>query len=93
MAHAATTLRQFVLQALDPAMDYPVLEIRFEIEDLSGLRVILSEDDENDPDMQGGYTLDIDQLAAVRSLCRVAFDPGDRPVERAPWQRAQSTST
>jgi len=82
MAHAETTLRQFVLQALDPAIDYPVLEVRFEIEDLSGLRVILADDAEND--MQGGYTLDIDRLAALRSLCRVAFDPGDRPVDLAP---------
>jgi hypothetical protein len=85
MTQGEATLCQFALQALDPVMDYPVLEARFEIEDLSGLRVILADDAEGDHDLRCGYTLDIDQLAAIRSLCDVAFDPGDRPVVLAPW--------
>ena len=74
-----------VLQALDPEMDYPVLEAQFQIEDLSELRVILADDAEDDHDLERGYTLDTDQLAAIRSFCRVAFDAGGRPVGLAPW--------
>jgi hypothetical protein len=86
MAHAEPTLRRFVLQALDPVMDYPALEARFQIEELSGLHVILADDAEGDYELRRGYTLDANQLAAIKSLCGVEFDPGDRPVGLVPWR-------
>lgn len=68
-------------------MDYPVLEARFRIEDLSPLLDILADDAVGDPDLARGYMLDSDQLVAIRTLCSVPFDPGDRPAMLGPWHR------
>lgn len=85
MESVETSFRQFVLQAVDPDMDYPVLEARFQIEDLSVIRTILAGECDGDPDLRCGYALDTDQLDAISSLCGVAFDSRDRPVGLAPW--------
>lgn len=77
--------RQFVLQAIDPAIDCPVLEARFNVMDMSELRALLAGEDRDDPDLRASYPLDSDQILAIASSFAVAFDPGDRPVMLAAW--------
>jgi hypothetical protein len=81
--------RRFVLQAIDLEMDCPVLEARFEVEDLCELRALLAGEADADPDLRSGYLLESDQLIAITSIFGVAFDPGDRPVELVSWQSAR----
>lgn len=67
-------------------MDYPVLEAQFYLEDISELRIILAGDADGDHDLRDGYTLNANQLAAIRALCGVEFDSSDRPMGLMPWQ-------
>lgn len=77
--------RWFVLQALDPVTDCPVLEARFDVPDLEALRAVLGSMAEDDPDLGVCYHLDLDEVRAMTGAFGVAFDPGGRDVMLVPW--------
>lgn len=76
----ASGQRWFVLQALDPLTDCPVLESRFLVEDLAALRALLGEMANDDRDLRCTYFLDGADVEALTAAFGVAFDPGGRDV-------------
>lgn len=72
--------RWFVLQALDPVTDCPVLEARFDVPDLAALHGALGSMTEDDPNLSRSYYLDADGTHAITEAFGVAFDHGGREV-------------
>jgi len=77
--------RRSFLQALDPDYGCAVLEAKFEVADLDGLRAILGLDADEDPELRCDYPLDPDDLIKITKQYGAEFDPGDRQVQLAPW--------
>lgn len=84
-------MRHFVLQALDPALDCPVLEARFRADEPSRLQTIIGDPADDDPDLRNVYSLDPGQLDAITASFDVRFDAGDREVWLGPWQSIRET--
>jgi hypothetical protein len=75
--------RQFVLQARDHGC--PVFEARFPVAGLDDLRALIGIDRDDDPELEGPYTLDAAKTAAVTARFGVAFDPEGREAHLWPW--------
>ena len=67
--------RYFVISAFDRDQWCDVLEARFRTDDFDGIRAILGDAQNNDPELHGYYTLDKATLAAFVERFDVAFDP------------------
>jgi hypothetical protein len=78
--------RWFLLRAMDPVTDCPVLGARFAVADHSALRAVLGGDADDDLGLERGYHIDGDELRAVAAAFGVGFDPGDRNVPRKPFR-------
>jgi hypothetical protein len=76
---------RFFLEAIDPNYGCTVLEAMFEVTDLADLRAILGPCADNDPELRGGYPLEIGDLANISRRFGVAFDPGGREVQLHRW--------
>lgn len=79
-------MRRFVLQAIDPEMDCPVLESCLVLRDSSSLRTALGEDADDDPQLSRSYYLSSEQFAVIVQRFGVAFDAGGRPTVIEPWR-------
>jgi hypothetical protein len=79
--------RQFVLQARDPDHGSPVFEARFAVTELDDLRALIGADADDDPELDGPYTLDAAETAAIATRFGVAFDPEGREVYLWPWSK------
>lgn len=77
--------RQFFLQAIDPDYGCAVLESKFLVTDLDGLRALLGLDADTDPELRGYYPIDAGDLSKITKQYGVAFDPGDRAVQLNSW--------
>jgi hypothetical protein len=66
-------------------MDYPILEARLRISDVPALRKIIGEAANEDPNLEYGYVLDIDELDAVAALSNRPFRPDRRLTTLRPW--------
>jgi hypothetical protein len=78
-------LKEFVLQARDSEMDYPILEARLRISDVPALRKIIGDAASDDPNLEHEYVLDIDELNAVAALSDHPFQPDRRLTTLTPW--------
>jgi len=76
--------RRFILQALDPDHGSPVLEALFFVTELEDLRALLDINAGDDPGLEGSYTLDATELAAITERFGIAFDPEGREVACGP---------
>ena len=65
----------FILSAFDRDQWCPVLQTRFHVEDVEGLKSILGELADDDFELSHQYVLDVDELAAVTERFALAFDP------------------
>jgi hypothetical protein len=81
----STGPRRFILQALDPDHGSPVLEALFLVTELEDLRALLEIDAGDDPGLEGWYTLDAAELAAITERFGIAFDPEGREVALCSW--------
>ena len=77
--------RRFILQALDPDHGSPVLEALFRVSQLEELRALVGERAENDHKLEGRYTLEANELAAITNLLGVSFDPEGRETCLCAW--------
>ena len=80
--------RHFVLQARDPDYGCPVFEARFAVTELDDLRALIGACADVDPELEGPYTLDAAETAAVTARFGVAFDPEGRDVHLWSWNEA-----
>jgi len=80
--------RQSVLQARDPDHGSPVFEARFAVAEPDDLRALIGACADDDPELDGPYTLDAAETAAVTARFGVAFDPEGRDVHLWPWNEA-----
>jgi hypothetical protein len=64
----------FIIEAHDPELWCPVLQARIHVPDMDVLRAILGEAADGDPELQHGYDLEDDDLAAIAREFGVAFD-------------------
>ncbi|TCR64742.1 hypothetical protein EV560_106208 [Bosea sp. BK604] len=81
----ASRPHKFVLQARDPVTDCPVLEARISIADPGPLRRALGIEEGEDPDFDGIYDLDGDDLAALQRLTGLSFPRDLGPVQIVSW--------
>ena len=84
-ASMSTGPRRFILQALDSDHGSPVLEAMFLVTKLEDLRSLLEIDAGDDPELEGHYTLDAAELAAITERFGIAFDPEGREVVLCSW--------
>jgi hypothetical protein len=77
------TLYRFVLEALDPNLGCPVLEMMLRITELETLRTILGEDAADDAELQAVYTLGSAELRAIADQYGVKFEPDGRECRLA----------
>jgi hypothetical protein len=77
---------RFVLQALDPDLGSPILEMLFSVADLADLRAILGSCADDDPELSiRCYLLDASDLAEISRRLGVVFDSGGRPTLLCAW--------
>jgi hypothetical protein len=69
---------RFILQAIGPTLDCPVLEAMLHVADLETLRSQLGEDASEDTELRHSYVLSSVQLRAIME--RVGFEPNGREV-------------
>ena len=79
--------RRFILQAIDPDLGHPAFEAMFVVERPEELRAILGEAAAEDPDLEYFYTLEPEELIAIRRTFEVPFDPNGREVCLYQWTR------
>ena len=77
--------RRFLLEAIDPEMEYPVLAMLIEVNDVEALSLMLGSDARDDPELHMTYFLEPDELAAILENQGVAFAPDTRNVILRPW--------
>lgn len=77
--------RQFVLQAEDPVFGCPVLEAKFEVADLNVVRAALTNEADDDPDLNGIYELDCSQLEAIAQAFDIDFAACGRKITLTSW--------
>ncbi|MFM0158732.1 hypothetical protein [Paraburkholderia sediminicola] len=68
----------FILSAIDPDLDCPWLDVRFQTDDLEKLRQCAELDPEEDPQLDGGYLLTSTTVAAVCKAFGIEFEHGSR---------------
>ena len=66
-------------------MDYPILEARLRISDVPALRKIIGEAENEDPNLEHVYVLDLDELNAVAALSDRPFQPDRRLTTLRSW--------
>lgn len=76
-------LHRFVLEALDPNLGCPVLEMMLRITELETLRTILGEDAADDTELRAVYTLGSAELRAIDDQYGVKFEPDGRECHLA----------
>jgi hypothetical protein len=86
----STGPHRFILQALDPDHGSPVLETLFLVTELEDLRALLELDAGDDPEIEGRYTLDAAELAAITERFGIAFDPEGREVALCSWHSVKA---
>ncbi len=79
--------RRFILQAIDPDHGSPAFETMFTVGQIEELRKLLGDAAKDDPDLEKYYTLEPDELAAIRERFDVGFDPEGRESILAPWSQ------
>lgn len=77
---SSETSHRFILQAIDPALDCPVLEAMLHVADLETLRSQLGEDASEDTELRHSYVLSSVQLSAITEQFGVGFEPNGREV-------------
>src|ERR1700687_1513930 len=77
--------RRFILQALDPDHGSPVLEALFLLTEPEDLRALLGICSGDYAELEGWFTLDAAELAAINERFGIAFDPGGRNVRLCSW--------
>lgn len=65
----------FIISAFDREQWCPVLQARFQVDDLESLRTMLGEDASDDAEVRKQYILNEAEWSAVISQFDVAFDP------------------
>lgn len=80
-----TEPRRFILQAIDPDHGSPVLEALFRVTRLEDLRALVGGCGEDDSKLEGPYTLQADELAAITNRFGVLFDPEGRETRLCSW--------
>jgi hypothetical protein len=81
--------RRFILQAFDPEYGHPAFETMFIVERPEELRTLLGIDAGTDPDFEGWYSLELDEVAAVTRHLGLAFDPERRETFLYRWTDAR----
>jgi hypothetical protein len=89
---------QFLIEAFDREQWCPVLQALFPVEDPEALRAILAGIADDDPDLEGTYLLDDEDLATIVAAFNVSFDAAQldskdleislsrsRPSDRTPY--------
>ncbi|HEV2099613.1 MAG TPA: hypothetical protein VGR45_11895 [Stellaceae bacterium] len=92
-AELPANAHRFFLVALDPDHGCPVLEAMFSVARLEDLRELLGPCAADDPELEGSYSVDRSDLAALAARFGVEFDPADRltflegwhPLRAAPY--------
>jgi hypothetical protein len=89
----AARSNHFILEAFDREMWCPVLQARFEVNDLDALRALLGETAKEDPDLAGCYSLDEEDLAAIAARFGVELDTaqlraGELDIRLFRWKRS-----
>ncbi|PSJ60155.1 hypothetical protein [Pseudaminobacter soli (ex Li et al. 2025)] len=77
--------RSFILQAIDPATDSAVAEVRVLISDIDRLRMVLGLEEGEDPNLSGRYILSQCEMVEVGALCRPSFVPDRMLTVIEPW--------
>ena len=83
-------MRYFVLQGIDTALDMPLFETRFAVDDIEQLRAILGDCASDDPDFLRGYELDEDEIVAINAEFGTAYISHGRETMLTPWHAIRS---
>jgi hypothetical protein len=76
-------LHRFILQAIDPSLGCPVLEMMLRVTELDTLRKILGDDASSDTDLQMVYILGSAELRAIDNQYGARFNPDGRECHLA----------
>lgn len=76
-------LHRFILQAIDPSLGCPVLEMLLRVSELETLRKILGDDASCDTDLQMVYVLGSAELLVIANKYGATFDPEGRECRLA----------
>jgi hypothetical protein len=66
---------QFILEAVDRERLCPVLQSIFKVTDLNTLQAILEDEAADDPELLATYSLEADELNAIKEQFHVGFQP------------------
>ncbi len=77
------TTHRFILQAIDPSLGCPVLEMMLRVDDLDRLRAILGEEASDDAELRDIYSIGRDELRAIDNQYGVRFEPDGRECRLA----------
>lgn len=78
--------RRFILQVLDPDYGHPAFETLFVVERPDELRSLLDIDAEKDPEFEGTYVLESNEVAILVHRYDLSFDPVGRRGRLYQWQ-------
>jgi hypothetical protein len=73
----------FILQAIDPSLGCPVVEMMLRVDDLAGLRAILGEEASDDGELRDIYSIGRDELLAIGHQYGARFEPDGRECRLA----------
>ncbi len=86
MLHDTVSPQRFILQATDPDYGHPAFETMFAVEQPDELRSLLDIDAEKDPEFEGTYFLEADEVAILVRRYDLGFDPAGRKGRLYPWR-------
>lgn len=75
MSGRTRTTKHFFLTACDPELLCPILSARFEVSDIDLLKGLLGHAADDDPNLEGNYTLEDDDLQEIVTTFGISFDP------------------